>query len=172
MSEQQQPDIYLRQTHLVRIVKQLLSFCVQYLVIHMIYVWKGWESRITWVCSDVVQVQCLLGAIKTFCHALLWKINSQHKKPHQDRSLRWGLTAKCEMKETILNESWVFKMNPETPEKCVLEKILPSNSYYSDHITLFWKVISTSVKLRAKLTMKWCMKLTDEPHCQNCALLY
>ena len=31
---------------------------------------------ITWICSDVVQIQSLLGAIKPFCHALLWEINN------------------------------------------------------------------------------------------------
>lgn len=33
----------------------------------------------TWVHSNVVQVQCLLGAIETFCHALLFRINNQFK---------------------------------------------------------------------------------------------
>lgn len=29
------------------------------------------EAIMTWVCSDIVQIQCLLRAIKTFRHALL-----------------------------------------------------------------------------------------------------
>lgn len=34
---------------------------------------------ITWVCSNVVQVECLLGGIETFCHALL---SDKNKNQH------------------------------------------------------------------------------------------
>lgn len=59
------------------LVTTSLVCIAQYHFICKIYVCMG---IITWVCSDIVQVQCLLGTIKTFCHALLWKINnSQHE---------------------------------------------------------------------------------------------
>lgn len=35
-----------------------------------------WKGNFTWVCSNIIQIQCLLGAIKPFGHALLRNIKN------------------------------------------------------------------------------------------------
>lgn len=66
---------------------------------------------ITWVCSNVVQVECLLGGIETFCHALLSDKNkNQHislqntKNGHNGkRILLWTLST-TQVRSLLLNQ--------------------------------------------------------------------